>query len=130
MSTEFIKIERTITKRTYGLDWKDKLTQISGSELNGYDLSQEFKDSLWDDMSIDIDELIEEFGEKEDITKLVNTDNTTNIMFKREDVIKRLNDAGIYEGKTEQYINVTETEEEFIIIIDGTFKIKKDRKGM
>lgn len=127
MSAEFIKIERTITKRTYGLDWKDKLIQISGNELNGYNLTQEFKDSLWDDMSIDIDELIEEFGEKEDIAKLVYTDKTTKL--KREDVIKRLNDAGIYEGKTEQYINVAETEEEFIIIIDGTFKIKKDRKA-
>ncbi len=128
MSAEFIKIERIITKRTYGLDWKDKLIQICGCELDGHDLSQEFKDSLWDDMSIDIDELIEEFGDKEDITKLVCTDKNTNIKLEREDVIKRLNDIGIYEGKTEQYIDIAETEEEFIIIIDGTFKIKKDRK--
>lgn len=129
MSEEFIKIERTITKRTYGLDWKDKLIQICGHELGGHDLSQEFKDSLWDDMSIDIDDLIEEYGEKEDITKLTCTDKNTNIMLKREDVIKRLNDVEIYEGKTEQYIDIVETEEEFIIIIDGTFKIKKDRKA-
>jgi hypothetical protein len=70
MSEEFIKIERTIWKRSYGLEINDKLIKISGEELGGYDLSPEFKDQLWEDMSIDIDELIEEFGEKEDITEL------------------------------------------------------------
>lgn len=70
MTEEFIKIERTIWKRSYGMDTKDKLIQISGKELGGYDLSPEFKNRLWEDMSIDIDELIEEFGDREDITKL------------------------------------------------------------
>lgn len=69
MTVEFIKIERTIWKRDYGLETKDKLIQISGKELGG-NPSIEFKDQLWEDMSIDIDELIEEFGDKEDITKL------------------------------------------------------------
>lgn len=70
MSEEFIKIERTIWKRSYGMETKDKLIKISGKELGGNDLSPEFKEQLWEDMSIDIDELIEEFGDKEDITKL------------------------------------------------------------
>ena len=69
MSEEFIKIERIIWKRSYGLETKDKLVQISGIELGG-GLSPEFKEQLWEDASIDIDELIEEFGDKEDITKL------------------------------------------------------------
>ncbi len=70
MSAEFIKIERTIWKRSYDLEIKDKLIQISGEDLGGYDLSPQFKEQLWEYMSIDIDELIEEFGEKEDIRKL------------------------------------------------------------
>jgi hypothetical protein len=70
MSAEFIKIERTIWKRNYGLETRDKLIGISGEELGGHDLSPEFKDQLWEDMSIDIDELIEEFGDKEDVNKL------------------------------------------------------------
>lgn len=61
MSTEFIKIERTITKSIYGLEWEDKLIQLSSN--GGYDLSPEFKDQLWDDMAIDSDELSREFGE-------------------------------------------------------------------
>lgn len=69
MSTESIKIERIITKRSYGLDCVDRLIQISG------DLSPEFKDQLWEDMSIDVDELTEEFGNKEDITKEWNREN-------------------------------------------------------
>ncbi len=68
--SEFIKIERTIWKRNYGLETKDKLIGISGEEKGGFELSPEFKDQLWEDMSIDIDELIEEFGDKEDIKKL------------------------------------------------------------
>lgn len=39
MLAEFIKIERTITKRSYGLDWRDRLIQMSGDEIGGYDLS-------------------------------------------------------------------------------------------
>jgi hypothetical protein len=74
MAAEFIKIERTIWRRSYGLESKDKLIQISGEELGGYDLSSEFKEQLWEDMSIDIDELIEEFGDKEDVTKINNED--------------------------------------------------------
>lgn len=70
MTTEYIKIERTIWRRSYGLEIHDKLIQISGEELGGYGLSSEFKEQLWEDMSIDIDELIKEFGEKEDVTKL------------------------------------------------------------
>ena len=70
MTAEFIKIERIIWKRNYGLESKDKLIQISGEEFGGYDLSPEFKEQLWDDMSIDIDDLIKEFGDKEDIAKL------------------------------------------------------------
>jgi hypothetical protein len=73
MPAEFIKIERTIWKRSYGLESKDKLIKISGKELGGYELSSEFKDDLWEDMSIDIDELVKEFGDKEDITKLRTT---------------------------------------------------------
>jgi hypothetical protein len=70
MAEEFIKIERTIWRRSYGLETSDKLIKISGEELGGFDLSPEFKEQLWEDMSIDIDELMEEFGDKEDITKL------------------------------------------------------------
>jgi hypothetical protein len=70
MPAEFIKIERTIWRRSYGLETKDKLIQISGEELGGCDISSEFKERLWEDMSIDIDELMEDFGDKEDITKL------------------------------------------------------------
>ncbi len=70
MSEEFIKIERTIWKRNYGIEIKDKLINISGKELGGNDLSPGFKVQLWEDMSIDIDELMEEFGDKEDIAKL------------------------------------------------------------
>lgn len=66
-SAEFIKIERTIWRRSYGLETKDKLIKISGEELGGFDLSLEFKDQLWEDMSIDIDELMEEFGDREDL---------------------------------------------------------------
>ena len=66
MTAEFIKIERTITKRSYGLDWKDTLIRIYGSELDGHDLSPEFKNLLWEDMSIDIEELMGE-GDKEDV---------------------------------------------------------------
>lgn len=69
-SAEFIKIMRTIYKRSYGLETNDKLIQMHGKELEGLDLSPEFKTQLWEDMSIDIDELIEEFGEREDISKL------------------------------------------------------------
>ncbi len=76
MSEEFIKIERTIWKRSCGLDYKDKLIGISGKELEGYDLSAEFKDQLWEDLSIDIDELIEEFGDKENIEKLKLKDDS------------------------------------------------------
>ena len=75
MPEEFIKIERTIWKRSFGLEYKDKLIKISGKELEGNDLSSEFKDGLWDDMSIDIDELIEEFGDREDIMKLYSKDD-------------------------------------------------------
>lgn len=69
MSKEYIKIERTISKTSFGIETKDKLIEISGEEP-GSDLSPEFKEQLWDDMSIDIDDLIEEFGKKkEDIRK-------------------------------------------------------------
>jgi hypothetical protein len=70
MPDEFIKIERIIWKRSYGLETKDKLLESSGKELGGYGLSPEFKDDLWEDMSIDIDELMEEFGDREDIQQL------------------------------------------------------------
>lgn len=70
MTAEFIKIERTIWRRIYGLEYHDKLVEISGEELGGYGLSPEFKELLWEDMNIDIDELIKEFGDKEDVTKL------------------------------------------------------------
>lgn len=53
MSAESIKIERTIWKRSYGLETKDKLTEVSGEELGGHGLSPEFKEQLWEDMSID-----------------------------------------------------------------------------
>ena len=71
MTEEFIKIERTITKRSYGLDWEDELIRLYGSELDGHDLSPEFKNLLWNDMSIDIEELRGEFGDKEDIRELI-----------------------------------------------------------
>ena len=60
--TEFIKIERTITKGSYGLEWRDRLIQLSSN--GGYDLSPEFKNQLWEDMSIDVDELGGEFIKK------------------------------------------------------------------
>lgn len=48
---------------------------------------------------------------------------------RREDIIKRLNEVGIYEGVSEQYIDVVETDDDYIIIIDGTFRVKKEDKG-
>lgn len=50
MSEEFIKIERTIWKRSYGLETKDKLIKISGKELGSNGLFPEFKEQLWEDI--------------------------------------------------------------------------------
>ncbi len=67
---EFITVEMKISRRSYGTEQKLKLKNIhlTGGE-NG--LTPEFKKLLCDNYSIDIDELLEEFGDREDIMKLI-----------------------------------------------------------
>ncbi len=60
--SEEIRIERTIRRTDLGLEFEDKLLQISGKESGKNDISEEFKEELWDDMSVDMDSLLEEFG--------------------------------------------------------------------
>ena len=107
MTKEFIKMERTIYKRSYGLEWKDRLVKISGEELGGNELSPEFKDQLWEDMSIDIEELIEEFGDKEDIAKLVQKEernNESEMKKKIDDIEARLKDSNAKRLEAEEEI--------------------------
>lgn len=67
---EYIIIKTKITNTKYGTSAEHKLKKmhICNGE-NG--LTPEFKDSLWDDYQIDIDELLEEYGDREDISKLL-----------------------------------------------------------
>ena len=67
---EYVILEIKITKRSYGSERKEKLKNIKLAN-GSYELSPEFKDMLWDDMNIDIDALLKEYGDTQDISKLI-----------------------------------------------------------
>lgn len=70
LDDEYVIIEMKITKRSYGIETKEKLKKMKlSSGENG--LTPEFKDMLWKDLSIDIDKLCEEYGDTEDISELI-----------------------------------------------------------
>lgn len=56
---ERIIIETTITQRSYGTERKDKLLAIS----DPISMSPEFKDALYEDYGIDLEELEKEAGD-------------------------------------------------------------------
>lgn len=58
MEQEYIVIEIRIIKTSYGTERKDKLIAMS----NPIKMSPEFKDDLWNDYNIDLEELEEEAG--------------------------------------------------------------------
>ncbi len=67
---EYVILEIKITKRSYGSERKEKLKNIKLAN-GSHELSPEFKDMLWDDMNIDIDALLKEYGDTQDISKLI-----------------------------------------------------------
>jgi hypothetical protein len=67
---EFVVIEMKIRKTAFGSESNQKLRGVHFTQ-GAHELTDEFKDMLWDDYSLDIDELLKEFGDREDSGNLL-----------------------------------------------------------